>query len=353
MADRLRQRIGRHLSARGTAQIAQTGVASEPAQAEAPFSRAVEPQPVSNTGPATEALFGRLQPSDVEAVVASLSEEHRTFWDTAPEEDRERLALALGVYYGVPSVLERTGLSAEMPPPEIHSMVHGMLAEAGGSYYLADMVLGCFEATARPLAPGSNVLDFSCSSARVVRALAAARPDVQWHGCDPNGAAIAWAAEHFPGIEFVVADTTPPLPAEAGAFDAAFAISVWSHYSASAALTWFEEMRRVIAPGGLLIFTTHGLQSCTWFTRFPDPDINAKLGPRWIGDTAKRLQESGHCFWSVFGKQGDWGVVASDWGLAFFTPEWLLENLTPGWAVRQYVLGRAYGNQDLYVLERR
>ena len=44
-------------------------------------------------------------------------------------------------------------------------------------------------------------LDFGCSSGRVVRALAAAWPEAEWHGCDPNADAIAWAREHLPGID--------------------------------------------------------------------------------------------------------------------------------------------------------
>jgi hypothetical protein len=54
----------------------------------------------------------------------------------------------------------------------------------------------------------------------------------------------------------------------------------------------------------------------------------------------------------VFGEKGDWGVVDRDWGLAFFTPEWLLGQVTPEWALRVYRVGAAYGNQDVYVLER-
>jgi hypothetical protein len=99
--------------------------------------------------------------------------------------------------------------------------------------------------------------------------------------------------------------------------------------------------------------TTHGLHSCGWFTQYRDPAIEAKLGGSWITDTVARLQHQGHCFWDVFGKRGDWGVVDSDWGLAFFTPEWLLEHVTPAWTVGEYRIGRALGNQDLYVLERR
>jgi hypothetical protein len=55
----------------------------------------------------------------------------------------------------------------------------------------------------------------------------------------------------------------------------------------------------------------------------------------------------------VFGDRGDDGVVASDWGLAFFTPEWLMERVTPAWAVTHYRIGRADGNQDAFALRRR
>jgi hypothetical protein len=110
----------------------------------------------------------------------------------------------------------------------------------------------------------------------------------------------------------------------------------------------------VIRPRGHLLLTTHGLNSCAWFGQNPAAsiDIEAKLGPAWIAQTVRRLELDGHCFWDVFGSTGDWGVVDSDWGLSFFTPEWLLANITPTWSVHVYRIGRAQGNQDVYLLER-
>jgi SAM-dependent methyltransferase len=203
------------------------------------------------------------------------------------------------------------------------------------------------------LSASDHVLDFSCSSGRVVRALAATRPEVAWHGCDPNAGAISWARQNLAEIDFFVSDTSPPLRFAEGFFSAVFAISVWSHFNAPAALRWFEEMHRVIRPGGHLIFSTHGLQSCAWFSHWRDRSIESRLGLSWIRDTSERLSQDGHCFWSVFGPDGDMGVVAEDWGLAFFTPEWLMESVTPEWAVSMYRLGRADGNQDVYALQRR
>lgn len=315
--------------------------------------RTLHPAAVPASGPATELLYSRLTDADIEATAARIEERYRAAWVAADEAERKTLALAFGLHYEVPGVAERTGLSRVMPPHHIHSMTQGVVAETGGSYYYADMVLEALEASGVNLAGGDQVLDFSCSSGRVVRVLAAALPDVSWHGCDPNVEAIEWAQGHLPQVRAFVAKTSPPLPFDDGALAAAFAISVWSHYSAPAALQWLTEMHRVIRPGGHLVFTAHGLQSCVWFNANPDQGLRDQLGAGWVGETARRLQDQGHCFWQMFGTHGDWTVVSPEWGISFLTPEWLLEHVSPDWALTLYRIGRAQWNQDVFVLERR
>lgn len=314
--------------------------------------RALRPAPIPAIGPATELLYARLTEDDIKAMLERLDAVQRAAWEGADDSERKRLALAFALHHGVPGVAERTGLSAVTPPADIHAMTRGG-AETGGSYYYADLVLETLAESGQTLGEGDHALDFSCSSGRVVRALAAAEPEVSWHGCDPNVGAIHWINDNVAGVEAFVSNTSPPLPFEAGELAAAFGISVWSHYSARAALAWFEEMHRVIRPGGHLIFTTHGLQACVWFSTNRDPELDANLGAAWIPETARRLYDQGHCFWDVFGTHGDWGVTSAEWGLAFFTPEWLLENVTPAWALTIFRIGRAQSNQDLFVLERR
>ncbi len=63
-----------------------------------------------------------------------------------------------------------------------------------------------------------------------------------------------------------------------------FAISVWSHFSATGALTWLQELHRIVQPGGHVLLTSHGLQACVWFTDNHDPAIPQKLGRTWIRD---------------------------------------------------------------------
>jgi SAM-dependent methyltransferase len=317
-----------------------------------PFARGIAPAAVPEVGPITELLYSRLTPEQIAAVPTRLNDEHRWAWDQSTPEQRMRLTLAMGLLYGVEGVSERTGLSAAEPPSTVHSMVRGIVADTGGSYYLSDMVAEMLQEIGRPLPAGAKALDFSCSSGRVVRPLAAALPQVTWYGCDPNGAAIEWASSHLAGTEFFTSGILPPLPFSDADLQLAFAISVWSHFNAASGLRWLEEMSRVVAPGGHLLLTTHGMNSCAWFSQVRDAAIEAKLGEGWLHDTARRLQADGHCFWSVFDADGDWGVVDADWGLAFFTPEWLLAHVTPLWALRTYRIGRAHGNQDVYLLER-
>ena len=168
----------------------------------------------------------------------------------------------------------------------------------------------------------------SCSSGRVVRPLAAAFPHIHWRGCDPNEAAIAWASRHLTEIEFFVSPQLPPLPIARGELDLVYAISIWSHFAPDLGLRWFDEMHRVIKPGGLLAITTHGLQSVSYYA---ETGLRPSSQCRDILDS---LYRSGFWYAPEFGKAGDFGIVNPDWGTAFLSPEWLLTKLCPSWRIR-------------------
>jgi len=312
--------------------------------------RALPPDRLA-AAPVSDVLWARLTDEDRAAIETALSAEERGVVAGARPLDQLRTRLAFGVHHAVPGVLERTGLSAAMPPPDVHSMAHGPLA-AGGAYYYADMVADALaEAGAAEPAPGANVLDFGCSSGRVVRVLAAAYPDAGWYGCDPIPDAIDWAAANLPGIDFVNSPQEPPLPYRDGYFDAVYAISVWSHFADGAARRWLAEMERLIRPGGHLVLSTHGMQAVSLYGQL---EIRS---PEQLEEIARALFERG--FWyaaefdhPVFEGKGDHGVVNPEWGTAFFTPEWLLAAACPRWSVRAFHAGRLEDNQDLYVLKR-
>jgi SAM-dependent methyltransferase len=179
-----------------------------------------------------------------------------------------------------------------------------------------------------------------------VRVLAASYPGTHWRGCDPNADAIAWAKEQLPGIDFFVSEDSPPLRLADGSFDLVYAISIWSHFEPTLGLRWFEEMHRILRPGGHLVLTTHGFTSIEYY------GVRYMRTPQQLDEIVVELYRKGWWYVPEFGEEGDWGVVHENWGTAFISPEWLLTNLCPRWRVLEFAPGRNLSNQDVWVLER-
>ena len=306
------------------------------------FGRTFSTEPL-NASPITDVLFARLTDADVAEVERRASDELPA---GADEVDRRRFLLSLGVHHGVAGVLERTGLTAAMPPEEVHSMARGPLATGGSAYY-ADLVADGFESANAPIEGGMDCLDFGCSSGRAVRVLAAALGDCEWHACDPIADAVEWARANIDGVRFVQSPERPPLPYDDGSFDRIYAISIWSHFSASAALAWLAEMHRILRPGGALLLTTHGLQTVAHDHR------THRRTEEQLREIRAGLYDAGHWFRAEFGEAGDHGVKNPDWGTGFLTPEWLLTRAGSHWRVGAFAPGRVEDNQDMYVLLRR
>jgi SAM-dependent methyltransferase len=293
-------------------------------------------------------LYDRLSPQSILEIERRIGEwpELRHYLDADPTLDERRgILLAFGIWLAVPGLLEGTGLLSAQPPDEVHAMARGPLSAAGGLYE-ADMIASALTSAGVELAALRAGLDFGCSSGRVVRVLAAAYPQTTWHGCDPNAEAIDWATQSLPAIDFFRSGDDPPLPLADASLDLVFAISIWSHFEPSLGLRWFDEMHRLIAPGGHLVWTSHGLASVEHY---------AASGLRSAGQSAEiaaALYSRGSWYAPEFGVNGDWGVVNPSWGTAFLSPEWVLTKLLPRWRVLEFAPARNQCNQDVYVLSR-
>jgi SAM-dependent methyltransferase len=322
-------------------------VESERAMAEVgekdPFARLISPDPPYAT-PVTDLLYERLDESTITEVEGSLTPAEQGVWDAAGPGDRRRLTIAFGVHNELTPVLAATGLRGDTPPPGIHAMERSA-ESAGGSTYYADMIVAAAAECGFDVGAGKAGLDFGCSSGRVVRVLAAAYPEIEWHGCDPLAPAIDWARDHIPGVAFDRSPQQPPLPYGGGWFDFICAISIWSHFAEQAAIEWLHEMRRVLRPGGRLVLSSHGLQSVA------DASAQGVRPPEQLEEIELALYRDGFWFTNEFGSEGDHGLHHPAWGTAFFTPEWLLTRTSGAWKVGAYHPGHVQGNQDLYVLE--
>lgn len=104
-----------------------------------------------------------------------------------------------------------------------------------------------------------NVLEWGCGVGRVVRNLPGLLPSATGiYGCDINPKMILWDKENIKGVQFHVVQFSPPTHYENGFFDLIYAISVFTHIDVEQQDAWLQEVHRILAAGGVFIFTTHG-----------------------------------------------------------------------------------------------
>ncbi len=105
---------------------------------------------------------------------------------------------------------------------------------------------------------GKRILDFGCGAGRTLRHFVPEAERGEVWGADIDRASIEWLQENLcPPLNAVQCDVDPPLPFEDGAFDFAWAISVFTHLSGDSA-DWLLELHRVLGPGGLLMASYMG-----------------------------------------------------------------------------------------------
>jgi len=109
-----------------------------------------------------------------------------------------------------------------------------------------------------PSSARSSILDFGCGCGRMSRFLTQLRDVCDVHASDINPRHVAWCQEHLREVRTVCNSPLPPLPYADRTFDLVFSLSVFTHLDEPAIGRWLGEFHRILAPGGLLIATTHG-----------------------------------------------------------------------------------------------
>lgn len=207
-----------------------------------------------------------------------------------------------------------------------------------GDFFFCDML-----ATLYPFPHRSRVLDFGCSTGRVIRNLKAAFPYVEAFGCDPRASSIEFIRPLIPEVNWFVSNESPPMPMDMLPFDMVFAVSVWSHFDEERAIAWFAEMARFVKPNGKLIFSTHGFRSVYHLSK-----VRSGIKETEAEDIADALAEGRYRFRPA--PQAD---LDSHWGLCFMPRSWPDRILSALWEVEYFGAGLALANQDVYVLNRK
>ncbi|TMA58757.1 MAG: class I SAM-dependent methyltransferase [Deltaproteobacteria bacterium] len=134
--------------------------------------------------------------------------------------------------------------------------------------------------------PVRRLLDWGCGCGRLSLHLVADHVAAEHFGCDIDAEAVAWCAENVGGTFSAIAPV-PPTEFPAGFFDVVIGYSVFTHLTEVMQRQWLEELRRITAPGGLVLVTVHG--DFLGMFQFPRPNLRARLKAWRHGHRARSI----------------------------------------------------------------
>jgi SAM-dependent methyltransferase len=158
-----------------------------------------------------------------------------------------------------PAIPERGSDGLPMPPAPLQVLVAGYATpgfEQEGAE-AAESIRTILRRAGGDITECRAVLDFGVGCARVARHWSAI-DGPEFHACDYNERLVRWCQESLPFLQTVRNELEPPLPYPDGRFDLVYAYSVFTHLTEALQHRWIAELARVVAPGGRIMFTTHG-----------------------------------------------------------------------------------------------
>jgi SAM-dependent methyltransferase len=148
-----------------------------------------------------------------------------------------------------------------LPPARLRAQVGPLHADADfflrSGRHNADLIRDVLTEDGSSIEELDALLDWGCGCGRVLRHWADL-PRTRIVGCDITPKMVEWCNEHLAFAEAAVNKLSPPLPYDEAAFDLVYAFSVMTHLSEDLQHAWVQECRRVLKPGGYLLFSTLG-----------------------------------------------------------------------------------------------
>ena len=148
-----------------------------------------------------------------------------------------------------------------IPPARLRHRVHGDLSRERFVQVGETVARDLRNLTAqvgRDWSTFTDVLDFGCGSARVMRSFLGSVGNARYSGTDIDAELVDWCRKEIPGVDWKTNGFMPPTTYADGAFDLVYAISVFTHLDEDYQNAWLAELQRITRPGAILILTVHG-----------------------------------------------------------------------------------------------
>lgn len=111
-----------------------------------------------------------------------------------------------------------------------------------------------------------RILDLPCGHGRVVRTLRAAYPESEVTACDLDGDGVDYCAQAFGAVP-VRSVENPEGIQLSGRYDLVWCGSLLTHLAAERWEGFLRLFEKILAPGGVVVFTTHGRRTEGWLRR--------------------------------------------------------------------------------------
>lgn len=195
------------------------------------------------------------------------------------------------------------------------------------------------------IASHSKVLEFGCGCGRIMRWMGPIAEHVELYGTDIDERAIEWAAANLSFARFDTNAGTPPTRYEDGQFDLILNHSVFTHLDAHYQDLWLTELRRITAPGGLLVLSVHGQHA------FDVAERQLAPGSRQVLEWRQTLERDGLLFVADDAYVGS--AFPDFYHTTFHAPWYLFEHWNQWFEVAAFLPRSSLGFQDQLVLRRR
>jgi SAM-dependent methyltransferase len=175
-----------------------------------------------------------------------------------------------------------------------------------------------------------SLLDFGCGSGRVLRHWKSLE-NTSIHGTDQHPLLVEECRRTLPFVIVTSNGPKPPLGYPDNSFDLVYALSVFTHLNERQQDAWRDEIRRILKPGGIWLFTTHGE---AYISRLSDTQFaDFKAG-------------------NVVCRDGNF--EGQNICVTYHPASYVHEKLAAGFSVLEHVPEGAKGNprQDLYLLRK-